>query len=243
MRRLASVALVAVAAFVGAGSPALATTTPQRVEGYPTSSNGASSLHLGWTTGVTAPKVSAVLEVVEPPTTSALYFWALQVDFVDGTTVIGSAHLGLQWDPSRSSRTTANFGGLVGAREVGRTRSFRWEPGRRYELRISSEGAGWWKGEITDLGSGTVTLVDRLQAGGRSLARPYVWSEVFARCDAPSTAVRWSQLEPATPSVRVTYQSHLSGGCSNTTAESTSRGIVQRTNTVRVVDALAVLRT
>ena len=51
---------------------------------------------------------------------------------------------------------------------------------------------GRWRGEVTDLGSGAVTVVRELLCPGTALADPVVWSEVFAPCDAPGTAVRWS---------------------------------------------------
>src|SRR4051794_29985274 len=66
-----------------------------RVSGLPTSSNGASSLHLMWEVPTSAPLVEVAVTLVVPkaPLTDALYFWALQASFGDG----GGAHLGLQW--------------------------------------------------------------------------------------------------------------------------------------------------
>ena len=66
--------------------------------GRPTSSNGASSLHLFWSVAPHRPStaVEAVLEVVEPPTVAALHFWALQVTFAGPRVESGGAHLGLQ---------------------------------------------------------------------------------------------------------------------------------------------------
>jgi hypothetical protein len=69
-----------------------------------------------------------------------------------------------------------------------------------------------------------------------------VWSEVFARCDAPATEVRWSEMKTAPKALLVTYQSFSAGGCSNTTAASTLLGVVQRTNAVRTVVDYGLLR-
>lgn len=244
MRRLVALIVGVLAVLVLTAGPAAAVSTPARATGYPGSANGASSMHLAWAERIGATReVGAVLEVLEPPTTSDLYFWAVQADFVDGDAVLGTAHLGLQWDPSRPGRTAANFGGYVGGREVGGTVAFDWVRGHRYRLRIAADGAGWWKGEITDAATGRTTLVNRLRVGGTSLARPYVWSEVFARCDAPSTAVRWSDVSPVPTGLIVTYQSYRTGWCTNTTAERTSRGVIQRTNAVRIVRDFELLRT
>jgi hypothetical protein len=71
-----------------------------------------------------------------------------------------------------------------------------------------------------------------------ALASPVVWSEVFARCDDPSSAVRWSELTPAPVTTQITYQSFEDGGCTNTRIEVvdgvTGMAVVQRTNAVRV---------
>ncbi len=73
-----------------------------RQTGPPRSANGASSFHLFWEipeqvasppgSGAGLVEVSAVLEVLEEPQTKALYFWALQVDFVARGRVWGGGH-------------------------------------------------------------------------------------------------------------------------------------------------------
>jgi hypothetical protein len=77
-----------------------------------------------------------------------------------------------------------------------------------------------------------------------------MWSEVFARCDDPSSAVRWSDLVGVTVAgdevrpraVHVNYQSVAAGGCSNTSSEPDGAGgFVQRTNTARATPQGAVL--
>jgi hypothetical protein len=67
-----------------------------------------------------------------------------------------------------------------------------------------------------------------------ALASPVVWSEVFADCDDPSTAVRWSDLTPSPITTQVTYQSYDDGGCTNTRIELVAGGCIQRTNTARL---------
>jgi hypothetical protein len=70
-----------------------------------------------------------------------------------------------------------------------------------------------------------------------------VWSEVFARCDDPPVAVRWSGLRATTASgevtsplaVRVNYQRRTDGGCDNTTALLDGDGVRQVTSTPRQV--------
>jgi len=78
-----------------------------------------------------------------------------------------------------------------------------------------------------------------------------MWSEVFARCDDPSVAVRWSDpsattLDGATvrpDRLSTNYQTHADGGCANTDSSPDGVGIVQRTNTERATPTGAVLPT
>ena len=183
--------------------------------GRPTSSNGASSLHLFWSLPPTRPSVAveAVLEIVEPPTVPALYFWALQVGFAGPRGDGGGAHLGLQWFDRHPGSTAVNWGGYrSGGGELDgsvsdlpstagnvNTRDYGWQPGRRYRLRVERAGEGpggttAWRGSVTDLHTGVATVVRDLWAAGDHLVSPMVWSEVFAACDDPSTSVAWSDL-------------------------------------------------
>jgi hypothetical protein len=229
----------------------------ERTSGPPTSSNGASSMHLWWTPSPSAPgpltSVSAVLEVVDPPQVDRLHFWALQATFVDGRNQpIGGAHLGLQWHAGHPGGTAVNWGGyrsgggggeldahapstLPSATGNVNTRDFGWRPHTPYRLTIDVDGTG----SVTDLTTGTATVVRRLDVtGATALASPVVWSEVFARCDDPSSAVRWSQLEPPAVTTQVTYQSYEDGGCTNTRIEVVDvdgrPAFVQRTNVSRL---------
>lgn len=205
-------------------------------------------MHLWWdpdapTNAMTAvTNVEATLEVIEPPSVDRLYFWALQATFIDtrGRPVAG-AHLGLQWHGAHPGGTAVNWGGyrndgsgreldgdpspLPSATGNANTRDFRWRPHTPYRLRIDVDGTG----SVTDLSTTERTVVRRLHvAGAQALANAVVWSEVFADCDDPPTAVRWSDLEPRPRSARVTYQSFADGGCTNT-----ENGFTQRTSTRR----------
>lgn len=220
-------------------------------------------------------EVSAVLEVQVPPSVEALYFWALQVDLADAQGVWGGAHTGLQWNPRFPDGTAVNWGGYVsgaggGAVLPGTTSSlpsfagdpntvaYPWVPGRAYRLRVyaSPEPASGWRSEVTDLASGDASVIrDLLPPSGRSasggyLARPIVWAEVFASCDAPSVTVRWSDLRAVDAAgsvvrpdaVRVNYQAAQAGGCPNTTVASDRvGGLFQVTSVPRLVEQGTIL--
>lgn len=239
-----------------------------RTRGYPRSGNGASSFHLRW---LLAPdevlvELTAVLEVVQPPTVDRLYFWALQASFADGRSPAGGAHLGLQWNPRHPGSRAVNWGGygaagglldgtaspLPSTPDDPNTRDFAWEPRRPYQLRIAAAPGrpGCWRGTVTDLATSEVTTVRDLMCGGDRLDSPLVWSEVFARCDDPSVTVRWSELagtttggRPARPrGLAVSYEPRAGGGCDNTTVRPDGDGVLQVTNAERTVSAGAMLR-
>jgi hypothetical protein len=221
----------------------------------PDSANGASSFHLHWgglPAGARLVEVAATLEVVEPPVVAELYFWALQASFATGRRRHGGAHLGLQWYPPHPGSTAVNWGGyadrggildgtasaLPSATGNPNTRDLAWEPGRPYRLVIGrGSRPGWWRGSVDGV------AVRELHGGGDALTAPIVWSEVFAGCDDPPAAVRWSELAAVTaagdvvqPSrVTVTYQAARDGGCPNTTVEADGTGFVQRTGADRLV--------
>ena len=234
-----------------------------RTSGPPPSANGASSFHLWWELTTRDPllAVAAVLEVRMVPQVWQLYFWALQASFHDGTSSRGAGHLGLQWAAAAPPVRSVNWGGydadggvlagtasgLPSTSGNPNTRDYPWREGRPYRLRIGKapDGSGAWRGEVAEVGSTTVTVVRDLFAPAPYLAEPVVWSEVFADCDAPSTAVRWSELEAQTasgrwlkaPAVTVGYQRHSEGGCDNTTAVADDTGVLQVTNAERTTAA------
>jgi hypothetical protein len=229
-----------------------------RTTGRPPSANGASSLHAWWECPGALREVAVTLEVLVPPAVPALYFWAVQVSFVDGGRSTGAAHLGLQAAPRHPGGTAVNWGGyraggdelpgtaspLPSAPGNPNTRDLPWRPGTPYRLRVApGRGPGSWRGEVQDLTAGTTTLVRELACPGTALAAPVVWSEVFAACDAPGTTVRWSDLSITTAAGRTaapaavspTYQSEADGGCSNTTTLVEGSVVVQRTTARRQV--------
>jgi len=202
-------------------------------------------MHLRWDPSpLSLLDVAVTLEVVEPPAVDELYFWALQASFVDGGRHIGAAHLGLQWYAPYPGSTAVNWGGYRdGAGELEgepstlpsalgnpNTRDFAWWPRRPYRLRISGDGDGWWTGSVSDLTTEETTVVRRLHGGGRALANPLVWSEVFARCDDPSVVVRWSDLSPQPVRLLPSYQTHEDGGCANTASRREGDAYLQITN-------------
>lgn len=226
--------------------------------GDPRSSNGASSFHLTWRVPpVELSSVSAVLTVVRPPVVDRLYFWALQVSF-DGSGGGAGAHVGLQWLRGAGH---ANWGGYgADGRELsgspaGNTHPFAWHAGRQYLLSVergSSEGG--WVGSVQSAdGTGPRFERELFVPGTVSLSRPVVWSEVFARCDHPSTMVRWSSLRGVAAdsdgagslvrasAVSVNYQAASDGGCSNTNSWVDGDGFVQVTNMARTTPQGAVL--
>ncbi|MBI2710377.1 MAG: hypothetical protein HYX34_11885 [Actinobacteria bacterium] len=215
-------------------------------------------MHLWWEPGAAgarwaglgppseADQVSVVLTVVEPPVVPRLYFWALQASFVGaGGRDVAAAHLGLQWHPEHPGSTAVNWGGyrsaggeldgtesaLPSATGNPNTRDFAWRAGTPYRLVIRADGTG----EVVDVATGATTVVRRLAVDAVGLASPVMWSEVFARCDDPPVAVRWSQPAPAPAALRVTYQPAADGGCTNTTARPDGDGVLQITNAARTV--------
>ena len=232
-----------------------------RATGNPPSANGASSFHLRWDLHDDAVAAEVTLEVLEGPTVDRLYFWALQTDFGDERgRRAGGAHLGLQWYRLHPGSTAVNWGGYdPSGRELAgttsalpsapgnvNTRDFAWRPRTPYRLAVQLVGSGGaagpsWRGAVTGPDGGT-TVVRDLAAAGDRITGVTMWSEVFARCDHPSVAVRWSEPRATTIDGRhvrpdrvvVSYQSRADGGCANTDSSVDEVGLVQRTAVPRV---------
>jgi hypothetical protein len=215
--------------------------------------------------------VAATLEILEPPTTKRLYFWAMQVSFGSDRQLQGAAHIGLQWNHKHPGSTAANWGGygpsttsrmllkgspsdLPSARNDVNTRDFPWKPGRQYRLMVepggrAPDGLTAWRGSVIDLETGDPTVIRELFATGDELLAPMVWSEVFGRCEHSRVTARWSDLsavgidrESVRPrSVRVNYQARSDGGCDNTTVAVDELGILQATNSRRQIPQGATL--
>jgi hypothetical protein len=226
-----------------------------RVTGYPTSPNGASSLHLRWELPAGAGPVvaaSAALVVETEPLVPDLYFWALQASFVDRAGGrCGAGHVGLQWHRDHPGSRAVNWGGygpdgrvldgsvspLPSATGNPNTRDLWWEPGRPYPLTIERSVDRAWVGTVGGF------RIRALAAGGERLDSLMVWSEVFAPCDAPPVAVRWSGFRATTSqghvlapvAVHVNYQHRTDGGCDNSTTVADGDAVRQITGTERVV--------
>jgi hypothetical protein len=238
---------------------------PERTSGPPPSGNRASSFHLFWDVPPEPlAEVSATVEVIEPPAVARLYFWALQTSFDKDGRPRGAAHFGLQHHPSYPGSGAVNWGGyhhrggeldgslshLPSALGNRNTRNYGWRPHQPYRYRIWRSPERGWRASVTDLASGDETAVRDLWIDGQSMMSPMVWTEAFADCDDPPAAVRWSDLEVVTLSghrhrvdaVRLNYQSHGDGGCTNTDSSLDRSGFVQRTATERIAATGSRLR-
>jgi hypothetical protein len=211
------------------------------------------SFHLYWDLPTPAREVAVTLEVLEPPSVSRLYFWALQASFLDSSGSHGAAHLGLQWNPRYPEHRAVNWGGydpqgtvlpgsessLPSTAQNRNTRDFPWLPGRRYRLRIYPAPESGWRGEVIDLETGAVTVVRDLHVGGQHLGHLIVWSELFCECSDPRTVVAWSdpvaiglQGEHLVPrAYRVNYKAE---GCPNTNVYAEGHRVYQATGSERV---------
>jgi hypothetical protein len=211
------------------------------------------SFHLYWDLPLAAREVAVTLEVLEPPSVSRLYFWALQASFLDASGSHGAAHLGLQWNPRYPDHRAVNWGGydpqgavlsgtessLPSTAHNSNTRDFPWLPGRRYRLRIHPSPESGWRGEVTDLDMGVVTVVRDVYAGGDRLGRFIVWSELFCECSDPRSVVAWSdpvaialEGEHLIPKAyRVNYKAE---GCPNTDVYTDGDRVYQATGSDRL---------
>jgi hypothetical protein len=220
----------------------------------------ATSAHL-WFDGVPSGvwrSVSATLEVLTPPSSQHLYFWALQASFADGAgRHFGAAHTGLQWNPRHPDTRAVNWGGYAAAANVHsvldgtrsslpgipgdeNTRNYPWQPGVGYRFTID-RGEQGWRSTVVERSTGTATVIRELYADGDRLDGFVVWMEIFAPCDAPPTVVRWSDLEVADPatgrrapirSVRTSFPDSP-GDCTNNDSRLDQYGWLQLTNDQR----------
>lgn len=227
-----------------------------RDSGEPASSNRASSFHLIWTEPPElVDEVAATFELLTEPSVPRLYFWALQVSFIENRLPRGGAHLGLQWHPSHPGNRAVSWGGygdigeLEGSSSMlpstlgnANTRDYWWETGVPYRFNISSPEPGRWRGTVTNLDTGEPTIVRDLYSPGTHLGAPMVWTEALCRCDDPPVVARWSAFRASAgdhdlpiESVRVNYQSYTHGGCTNTTVRADEDGLLQITGTEREI--------
>lgn len=236
-----------------------------RESGRPPSANGASSMHAHWLE--LPPRIvscSVDITVTTRPTSDDLHFWALQASFVDGGRRFGAGHFGLQHYPQHPGSCAVNWGGyhsdaggelsgttspLPSAANNVNTRDCMWSEGVRYRYDITQSANGW-TGTLTDTSTGEPTTVRELFAPSSHLGNIVMWSEVFARCEGPSSTVRWQNATVTTDggtahpitAFSLTYQAHHEGGCSNTSTTTDRDSIVQTTATTRVHEHGAVLK-
>lgn len=211
--------------------------------------------------------VRATLEVIDPPQTDDLYFFAMQASFTADGLAVGGAHIGLQWNRRHPGNTAANWGGYQSQARGGQvlagtdsplpsrpddpnTRDYSWAPRKRYRFEISpGTREGWWLGSITDLAAESTARIRELHGGGNALSAPMVWCEVFAPCDAPTVTAAWSDLgfSPdgkdwlTVGTVKTNYQDFTAGGCTNTNSSSTAGRWLQETNVIRTTAGQAEL--
>ncbi len=233
----------------------------ERTRGRPASANAASSFHLFWETAGVFTEASAVIEVTAAPSVARLYFWALQVSFVepgDERSTIGAAHVGLQHHPQYPNSGAVCWGGYrhgsAGSGEIEGSAigapsalgnpnvcNYRWEPGRAYRYRVFSPAVGRWRATVTDVDSGSEFVIRDLYSPATGLKSPMTWTESFAACDDPSVSVRWSDMTvtradrtvEAASTMRLNYQSVTDGGCTNTASTPDGKGWRQTTNVSR----------
>ena len=173
------------------------------------------------------PERAAVDLMVEIlPSVDQGYFWAMQVDWDDGS----GAHIGLQWWPGYPDHRAINWGGYGTDGEIltgsvspfpssldnPNTRDFPWVEGQWYNLEVDSEGRGFVDGQE----------VRRLDVKSRNIVRVGVWTEMFAPCRAPHAQVRWRGLPER---LECTYGS----GCGNTVSWREGDELVQATGLSR----------
>lgn len=201
---------------------------PVRDTGYPTSRNGASSLHLllPLSTEQMFPilpteqmftEISVTLKIEKEPQVNDIYFWAISADFYDESLRVGMGHLGLYLGDT-TARDTSYFPYSHGTQWTGykyptdapyRITSFpddnnvdySWKQGGAYRLTIkrTSDNPKVWSGYVSDLNNSKTILIGTLNTGGTLMGGVVgVWSEIFAQCNSPSTSVTWSDFEGIT---------------------------------------------
>jgi hypothetical protein len=232
----------------------------ERVAGAPTSASGASSFFLWWDLpyGERLVEVSVTLEVTRRPEIDRLVSFAIQGALVKPGG--GSCHLGLQHNPRFPDRSAVNWNGYTASGDLLdsttpglpsvtddiATRDFPWRQGVPYQFTIErgeerSDGMFPWAGSITNLETGERELIRELVSGSPHMRAPVMYVESHAPCDGPGFEARWTNaiavsLEGRVRSVRsmrVDYQPHAAGGCTNTNSFVEEASFVQRAGQMR----------
>jgi hypothetical protein len=241
----------------------------ERVAGTPTSASGASSFFLWWDLpyGERLVEVSVTLEVATRPEIDRLVSFAIQGTFLKPGG--GSCHLGLQHHPRFPYRGAVNWEGytakgerlessepsLPSAIDEKATRDFRWENGVPYRLTIERgeerpDATFPWLGSITNLRTGSRDEIRQLLSRSPYIRGPVMYIESFGPCDGPRFEARWSNATAvsvdggvrAVKSMRVDYQPHAAGGCTNTNSRVEGNEFVQRASQMRTTKPGSTIR-
>jgi len=181
----------------------------------------------------------------------------------------GSCHLGLQHHPRFPDRGAVNWEGytakgerlesseplLPSATQEKATRDFRWDKGVPYRLTIERgderpDDVFPWLGSITNLRTGDRDEIRQLFSRSPYIRGPVMYIESFGPCDGPRFEARWSNATAvsvdggvrAVKSMRVDYQPHAAGGCTNTNARVEGNEFVQRAGQMRTTKAGSTIR-
>ncbi len=231
-------------------------------------------MHLSWQMPSTladdpVTEVSVVARIEHAPEVERLFFWALQVSFLEGGKPFGAGHMGLQYHPDYPGGGAVNWGGYHGSASTGsgelpgsalnisstlnnpNTGDYPWLPGRNYLYRIYRSPERGWRGSVTDTETGIETVIRDLWCPGSELGQIVVWTEAFAHCDEQSVSIQWSGFQAITRSgtilqpdgLRVNYQRVADGGCitTNSLLGSSPSSASQVTGTTRTTKQGTVL--
>lgn len=177
--------------------------------------------------------------------------------------------MGLQHHPKFPDRSAVNWDGytakgeyldsdeptLPSAIEERATRDFSWVKNVPYRLTVGrgeqiSADRFHWVGSVENLRTGERVEVRRLIADSSYLRGPVMYIESYGPCDGPRFEARWSNATAVSGgggvrivnSMRVDYQPHAAGGCTNTNSRVEGDEFVQRAGQMRVTKAGSTIR-
>jgi hypothetical protein len=241
----------------------------ERISGTPTSASGSSSFFLWWDLpyGERLTEISVTLEISTRPEIDRLVSFALQGAFLKPGG--GSCHLGIQHHPQFPQRGAVTWEGYTGkgdhlesdaprlpsAIDDAAIRDFAWRKGVPYRLTIERgdefpDGRFPWTGSITNLSTGARDQIRELISESPHIRGPVMYVESYAPCDGPRFEARWSNATAvsvdggvrAVKSMRVDYQPHAAGGCTNTNSRVEGAEFVQRAGQMRTTKPGSIIR-